>query len=161
MRLSNLKIRTKILMVAGVPLLMAAAIAGVSLWALAQVEAVEGWVSHTNKVPSSADRIVAGGGAALLIGGGISERSTTRPWSNRPMPPSNRPRARPANSTRSSRYSFLTARSAALPSAASPAPSRPWSSAFRRGPQLLRGLTSPMATPPSTRTGVNSNGITA
>jgi methyl-accepting chemotaxis protein len=59
MRLSNLKIRTKILMVAGVPLLMAAAIAGVSLWAMAQVEAVEGWVSHTNKVLSSADRIVA------------------------------------------------------------------------------------------------------
>ena len=59
MRLSNLKIRTKIFMVAGVPLLMAAAIAGVSLWAFAQVESVEGWVSHTNEVLSTAEVIVA------------------------------------------------------------------------------------------------------
>ncbi|RYD39738.1 MAG: hypothetical protein EOP83_36325, partial [Verrucomicrobiaceae bacterium] len=59
MRLSNVKVRTKILMVAGVPMLMAALIGGISLWGLFKMETAAGWVDHTHEVLTQADHVVS------------------------------------------------------------------------------------------------------
>jgi methyl-accepting chemotaxis protein len=59
MGLANLKIRTKILLVAGAPTLMAMIVGGVALWGFAQTEQSAKWVDHTTHVLEAADSIVS------------------------------------------------------------------------------------------------------
>ena len=58
MRLKNARIRTKIFMVAGVPMLMAALIGGIALWGLSKMDSTAWWVNHTNKVLTAAGEVV-------------------------------------------------------------------------------------------------------
>ena len=59
MRLQDLKIRTKIFLVAGAPTLMALVVGAVALSGFAQTEASSKWVDHTTEVLKSASTIVA------------------------------------------------------------------------------------------------------
>src|SRR5690606_8191586 len=59
MRLANLKIRTKILLVAGAPTLMALVVGAVALSGFSQTETSAKWVDHTTEVLESATSIVA------------------------------------------------------------------------------------------------------
>jgi len=61
MRLKNARIRTKIFMVAGAPMLMAALIGGISLWGISKMDSAAAWVDHTTKVLAAANQIVAAG----------------------------------------------------------------------------------------------------
>ena len=56
---ANLKTRTKVLAGTLAPLALTAALAGVALWGLLTLSDSAAWVSHTNRVISKADAIVA------------------------------------------------------------------------------------------------------
>ncbi len=59
MRLSDLKIQYKILLVAAAPTLLAAAVGGVALWGLNKMADTSFWVDHTVTVLDEADGIVS------------------------------------------------------------------------------------------------------
>ena len=59
MRLSDIKIRNKVFMVAGVPVLLGLVLGGVSLWGLSRMEQAAWWVDHTTHVINDANAIVS------------------------------------------------------------------------------------------------------
>lgn len=59
LRLSNIKISAKILLVAAIPLLLGIAIGAVSLWGMGRMEQTAWWVDHTVEVVGEATAIVA------------------------------------------------------------------------------------------------------
>ncbi len=68
MGLANLKIRTKILLVAGAPTLMAMMVGGVALWGFEETSKTAHWVDHTVEVLETATTIV---GAAVNMETGM------------------------------------------------------------------------------------------
>ena len=59
MGLANVKIRTKVFLVAGAPTVMAMVVGGIALWSFAQTEQSAKWVDHTTLVLESASGIVS------------------------------------------------------------------------------------------------------
>lgn len=58
-RLSDIEIRNKVFMVAGVPVPVGVALGGISLWGLSRMEQAAWWLGHTTHVINEANAIVA------------------------------------------------------------------------------------------------------